>query len=113
MFSLREFLSGVEVFPGSIVRSACLPERLRWGRTEAMSTLIDSEAQFDQQLKEAGLAQQDVDAIKAYGPKTLSQLFFACGQPGQPISADTVWTLSFTMLSAEPRPSSRSRCSSV
>ena len=57
-----------------------------------MSTLIDSEAQFDQQLKEAGLAQRDVDAIKAHGPRTLSQLSFACGQPGQPINSDVVDT---------------------
>ena len=53
-----------------------------------MTSLIDSAAQFESQLKDAGLAVELVMSLKRYGVRTLGQLAFAVGQPGQPI-ADT------------------------
>ena len=52
-----------------------------------MATLLDSEAQFKSRASEIGLSEDNVDSIRQYGVKTLSQLAFAVGQPGQPVSA--------------------------
>lgn len=57
-----------------------------------MTSLIDSAAQFESRLKELGLAQGSVDAVKLHGVTTLSQLAFALGQPGQPIGDAAVGT---------------------
>ena len=51
-----------------------------------MSSLVDSEAQFGARALEVGLSQTVVDAIKLAGVRTLSNLAFAIGQPGQPIA---------------------------
>ena len=51
-----------------------------------MSSLIDSQAQFESNLKEAGLNATLIESLKRHGVKTLSQLAFAIGQPGQPIA---------------------------
>ena len=50
-----------------------------------MSSLIDSQAQFESNLREAGIAGALVESLRRHGVKTLSQLAFAIGQPGQPI----------------------------
>jgi len=47
-----------------------------------MATLLDSEAQFKSRASEIGLSEDNVDSIRQYGVKTLSQLAFAVGQPG-------------------------------
>lgn len=53
-----------------------------------MTSLIDSAAQYESQLKEAGLSAALVDSLKRPGVRTLAQVAFSVGQPGQPI-ADT------------------------
>ena len=53
-----------------------------------MTSLIDSAAQYESQLKEAGLSAALVDSLKRHGVRTLAQVAFSVGQPGQPI-ADT------------------------
>ena len=58
-----------------------------------MSSLVDSAAQFDSQLREIGLAAPLVTALKAHGVRTLAQLAFAIGQPGQPIADAAVEAL--------------------
>ena len=55
-----------------------------------MTSLVDSAAQFSSQLKEIGLAEEVVEALKNYGIKTLGQLAFVIGQPGQPIQDTAV-----------------------
>lgn len=50
-----------------------------------MTSLIDSAAQYESQLKEAGLPARLIDDLKAHGVCTLAQLAFSVGQPGQPI----------------------------
>ena len=50
-----------------------------------MTSLIDSAAQYESQLKEAGLPARLIDDLKAHGVCTLAQLAFSGGQPGQPI----------------------------
>ena len=50
-----------------------------------MSSLIDSKAQFESHLKEAGVAPDLIQSLKRHGVSTLAQLAFAIGQPGQPI----------------------------
>ena len=50
-----------------------------------MSSLIDSRAQFESHLKEAGVARNLVESLQQHGVSTLAQLAFAIGQPGQPI----------------------------
>ncbi len=51
-----------------------------------MTSLIDSRAHFESRLKELGLSQALVTNILAHGVETLSQLAFAVGQPGQPLT---------------------------
>eukprot|EP00435_Cladocopium_sp_Y103_P045710 s1638_g13.t1 len=51
-----------------------------------MTTLIDSKAQFESHLKETGISQGLIDSLKRHGVRTLAQLAFAVGQPGQPIA---------------------------
>ena len=50
-----------------------------------MTSLIDSTAHFESRLRELGLPQPFIDLVKAHGVRTLSQLAFAVGQPGQPL----------------------------
>lgn len=47
-----------------------------------MTSLIDSAAQFESQLKDAGLSQALIGHLQHYGVRTLGQLAFAVGQPG-------------------------------
>lgn len=51
----------------------------------AVATLIDSEAQFELRLKELGITEEVVTLVKNHGVRTLSQLSFAVGSPGQPL----------------------------
>jgi len=50
-----------------------------------MSSLIDSTAQYESQLRETGIDLALIDGLKRHGVRTLSQLAFAVGQPGQVI----------------------------
>ena len=59
----------------------------------AMSSLIDSTAQFESQMRELGIQQTLLDGLKQHGVRTLSQLAFSVGQPGQPILDQSVETL--------------------
>ena len=52
---------------------------------EAMTSLVDSVAQFESRMREVGFPRNFVDQIKHHGVQTLSLLAFALGQPGQPI----------------------------
>ena len=47
-----------------------------------MTSLIDSEAHFANRLRELGLTDAGIDAIKQHGVRSLSALAFAVGQPG-------------------------------
>lgn len=47
-----------------------------------MSSIVDSEAQFNKRVLDLGLSQAFLDAVRAVGVRTLSQLSFAVGQPG-------------------------------
>ena len=58
-----------------------------------MTSLIDSTAQFENQLRETGLGQPLIDSLKLHGVKTLAQLAFSIGQPGQPIQDVSIETL--------------------
>ena len=49
-----------------------------------MSTLVDSEAYFRHKLTELGLREELIGSLVDHGLRTLSQLSFAIGQPGQP-----------------------------
>ena len=51
-----------------------------------MSTLVDSEAYFRHKLTELGLREELIGSLVFvdHGLRTLSQLSFAIGQPGQP-----------------------------
>ena len=42
-----------------------------------MTSLIDSAAQYESQLKEAGLPARLIDDLKAHGVRTLAQLAFS------------------------------------
>ena len=55
-----------------------------------MSLLLESEAQFTARALEIGLGPDALQAIKDAGASSLSQLAFAVGQPGQPISPQDV-----------------------
>ena len=48
----------------------------------AMSSVIDSEATFEQQAIEAGLSQPWIDALKTSGLATMAKLSFAVTTPG-------------------------------
>ena len=50
-----------------------------------MTSLIDSTAHFESRLRELGVPQPFIDLVKTHGVRTLSQLAFAVGQPGQPL----------------------------
>eukprot|EP00435_Cladocopium_sp_Y103_P029318 s1136_g7.t1 len=67
-----------------------------------MSSLIDSGAQFESQLKDAGLPVTFIDSLKRHGVKTLGQLAFAVGQPGQPIQDASVEQLVQNALGRPP-----------
>eukprot|EP00435_Cladocopium_sp_Y103_P036331 s2564_g9.t1 len=56
----------------------------------AMTSVIDSTAQFESQLRDAGLTAAVIDSLKRFGVRTLGQLAFAVGQPGQPIQDASV-----------------------
>eukprot|EP00435_Cladocopium_sp_Y103_P062546 s1543_g24.t1 len=56
----------------------------------AMTSLIDSTAQFESQLRDAGLSTALIESRKRHGVRTLGQLAFAIGQPGQPIQDNSV-----------------------
>ena len=56
----------------------------------AMTSLIDSTAQFESRLREAGFPANFIDQVKLHGVTTLGQLAFALGQPGQPIQDNAV-----------------------
>ena len=58
-----------------------------------MSSLIDSTAQFESQMRELGIQQTLLDGLKQHGVRTLSQLAFSVGQPGQPILDQSVEAL--------------------
>ena len=51
-----------------------------------MSSLVDSTAQFETQLQDTGLGLPLVTSLKTHGVRTLAQLAFTVGQPGQPIA---------------------------
>ena len=51
-----------------------------------MSLLLDSEAQLEARAKEIGLADEVIAALQNAGVKNMSQLAFAVGQPGEPLS---------------------------
>ena len=55
-----------------------------------MTSLIDSAAQFESQSREAGLNAVLVESLKRHGVRTLAQLAFSVGQPGQPIADNSV-----------------------
>eukprot|EP00435_Cladocopium_sp_Y103_P044391 s1982_g12.t1 len=55
-----------------------------------MTSLIDSKAQFDSHLKETGIGQALIENLKRHGIRTLAQLAFAVGQPGQPIADNNI-----------------------
>ena len=50
-----------------------------------MTSLVDSSAQFESRMRELGFPANFIDQVKQHGVRTLSQLAFALGQPGQPI----------------------------
>lgn len=58
-----------------------------------MSSLLDSEAQFDHRLTECAVPQAIRNALKAHDIRTLAALSYSYGQPGQPIDneAFTAW----------------------
>ena len=58
-----------------------------------MSSLVDSTAQFESQLHETGLGAPLVAALKTHGVRTLAQLAFTVGQPGQPIADASIEAL--------------------
>ena len=59
----------------------------------AMTSIVDSEAQFDLRLDQVGVPQALRIALKNSGVSTISSLAYAYGQPGQPIANDdfTQW----------------------
>ena len=59
----------------------------------AMSSLVDSTAQFETQLRDTGLGAPPVTSLKAHGVRTLAQLAVTIGQPGQPIADASIETL--------------------
>eukprot|EP00435_Cladocopium_sp_Y103_P056280 s2737_g19.t1 len=67
-----------------------------------MTSLIDSSAQYESQLKDAGLTAAFVDSLKRHGVRTLGQLAFAVGQPGQPIQDNNVEQLVQNALGRAP-----------
>eukprot|EP00435_Cladocopium_sp_Y103_P000568 s580_g1.t1 len=67
-----------------------------------MTSLIDSSAQFESQLKDAGLSVAFVESLKRHGVRTLGQLAFAVGQPGQPILDNSVEQLAQNALGRAP-----------
>ena len=56
----------------------------------AMSSLIDSTAQYETQMRDLGIQPALLDGLKQHGVRTLSQLAFSVGQPGQPILDQSV-----------------------
>ena len=52
----------------------------------AMTSLVDSQAHFESRLRELGLGAGLITNIVNHGVVTLSQLAFAVGQPGQPLT---------------------------
>ena len=73
---------------------------------------MDSTAQFETQLQDAGLGLPLVTSLKTHGVRTLAQLAFTVGQPGQPIAdasieADTgsCWTSSDIERDIHPQES--------
>ena len=55
-----------------------------------MSSLIDSTAHYEAQMREMGISATMLTGLKAHGVRTLSQLAFSVGQPGQPIQDQAV-----------------------
>lgn len=55
-----------------------------------MTSIIDSAAQYESQLKDAGLGARLIEDLKTHGVRTLAQLAFSVGQPGQPILDNSV-----------------------
>ena len=58
-----------------------------------MSSLVDSTAQFETQLQDTGLGLPLVTSLKTHGVRTLAQLAFTVGQPGQPIADASIEAL--------------------
>ena len=52
------------------------------------STVISSEAHFDERAKEVGLDASKISALKSAGFTNLGQVAYSIGQPGQPVSED-------------------------
>ena len=46
-----------------------------------MSSIVDSEAQFNKRVLDLGLSQAFLDAVRAVGVRTLSQLLFGREHP--------------------------------
>ena len=53
-----------------------------------MTSIVDSEAQFDLRLDQVRVPPALKLALKNAGVSTISALAYAFGQPGQPINAD-------------------------
>ena len=50
-----------------------------------MASLVDSTAHFEARIREVGLTEQLLLAVQGAGVRTLSNLAFSVGQPGQPL----------------------------
>ena len=74
-----------------VVINSYLPIPSRGG--EAMTSLVDSEAQFNLRLEQVRVPQPLRIALRNSGITTISSLAYAHGQPGQPIVAEdfTTW----------------------
>ena len=59
-----------------------------------MTSIVDSEAQFDLRLEQVNVPAVLKAAVKAAGITTIASLAYAFGQPGQPINNEefTTWT---------------------
>ena len=55
---------------------------------EAMTSIVDSEAQFNLRMEQVRVPQALRIALRNAGVNTISSLAYAHGQPGQPINAE-------------------------
>ena len=65
-----------------------VPYQVAPGHFAAMTSIVDSEAQFDLRMDQVKLPEPLQRALRNAGVGTISALAYAHGQPGQPIVAD-------------------------
>eukprot|EP00438_Fugacium_kawagutii_P006143 Skav228576 [mRNA] locus=scaffold1470:20582:34006:+ [translate_table: standard] len=85
--TIAQHADSISLFPNSLVQAGAIAIDSSSGSDSSSSYSSSSDEEPSQPRSEepVGFPRNFIDAVKAHGAQTLSQLAFALGQPGQPI----------------------------